>query len=463
MAERSPRPVFARVATLVAVVTIAVAVAQFGYEFTVPEHGAARDAERDTALPLALRWGGAALVSLASLLLLLAARRDRGAVSAGDDRLVGSYWGFGLVMVVLGAATGAAPAMLVVTGCLVLLSAWRAADRPDDLIRTAQALVFAVVAVHVLALGVRLLIGTYLRWQHGFAPQDEVERLRADWHVAAVQDVFVLLAFASTLLLPLLLWRRRDQVPAARGQLSWSCVGVVVVAVAALDYLGALVGLACLAGVRLTRPDPARSVPSREQVAGPAPRAVVLPGGAGDLAGSPDPFFWLPGPVAGQSVESWLPEATAHVEALAGRGAPRRGIAAPDLAAQLRAAVATDPATPDLPGRLLHWRDLRRGPVVARFGVVPAARAEEIVRRQVSPGAPPPPVARLATPTGTTARRWVVRVRESGRDVLEMRYLVEDGADLAVVLLARDSGGGLFHLQDSLDAFVTGLTVQVAR
>ncbi|WP_166136729.1 hypothetical protein [Nocardioides ochotonae] len=249
----SDRPVFARVAVPVALVTVAVLIAQLGYEFTVPEHGAARDAERHTTLPLVLRWGGAALVSLASLALLPAARRDRAEATAGDDRLVGSYWAFGLVMVVLGAATGAAPAMLVATACLVLLSAWRAAAGPADLARSVQALAFAVVAVHALALGVRLLIGTYLRWQHGFAPQAEVAQIREDWHVALVQDVFVLIAFLSTLALPLLLWRHRDQLPAARGQLSWACVGVAVVAVAALDHLGALVALGCLLAVRSAR------------------------------------------------------------------------------------------------------------------------------------------------------------------------------------------------------------------
>lgn len=260
MAEASPRPAFARAAVPVALVTITVAVAQFGYEFTVPEHGAERDAARDDAVPLLVRWGGAALVSVVSLLLPLAARRDRAAVTTAADQLVGSYWAFGLVLVVLGAATGAAPAMLVATGCLVLLSAWRAAVG-SDLARTVQALAFAVVAVHVLALGVRLLIGTYLRWQHGFAAPDEVELVRAEWHVALAQDVFVLLAFASTLLLPLVLWRRREQVPAARRPVSVACVGVAVVAVAALDHLGALVALGCLAAVRRTRPSPAADLP----------------------------------------------------------------------------------------------------------------------------------------------------------------------------------------------------------
>ena len=131
-------------------------------------------------------------------------------------------------VVVAGAVVGAPVAMLVGLGVVVATTQLRSAG--TDLGRQVVRLAFLITAAHVFSVMVRFLAATWLRWQVGFPPDDQLDRLRETHHVYLAQDLAVGLSALTMLALPVLLWRRRDQVPAHRRRLTEVCLALAVVA-----------------------------------------------------------------------------------------------------------------------------------------------------------------------------------------------------------------------------------------
>lgn len=426
-----------------ALVALAVAVAQLGYEFTVPSYGPARDAGRDDVLPLLLRWGGAGVFTVATLLLLLGLRHDRQLLDLGTDRHAGNWWVAGLLTVVAGAVVGAPVAMLVGLGVVVATTQLRSAG--TDLGRQVIRLAFLITAAHVFSVMVRFLAATWLRWQVGFPPDDQLDRLRETHHVYLVQDVAVGLSALTMLALPVLLWRRRDQVPAHRRRLTEVCLALAVVAYFGVDPVGAAVAVVCLVGVRVhRRGETVRTIAPQQDVFGPT---WVPDLGEVVLESRADPLLWFPGPTRALPAEQWLPAAREFVE-LTVPGAEGRS---DEVADQLADSLAPAPARAtdlDLPWLFLHWRDARRAPVAVRLGVARRTEGDAFAAWSSEHGERPV-VEQLPDGAG---RRVTTHLREEGADVYELRYVVEAGhPDLVVVALSRSRSTALFGLAAHLD------------
>jgi hypothetical protein len=216
----TPSATHFRSAALAPVVGLLVAVAQFAHEFVMPKGGPERATYLQDHPVWELHLAGAAVLSLAALLLVRGLWLDRGPLRARDDRLTSSYLGASLLTLLFSAMTGAVPGALLACGVVAGLAVLRrgAADVRGVAGSHLRAAALAAVAAGGLFLGVSESYATFAHWRFGYSISGSTV---GDYAAARGADIVVPLVFGlavvGALAVPVTIWRQRRRLAEAAG------------------------------------------------------------------------------------------------------------------------------------------------------------------------------------------------------------------------------------------------------
>lgn len=230
----------------VVVVMIAVALSQIVLELMMPAAGAARDAYAAEDPVTEIRFGGAALLSVTSLLLLRGLYLDRTAVRAREEDVAAKYLVTGAVCALVSAFTGAVPGV-VVGAATVGAVAWLrrgSADVRGDVARDFRNTGYAGMAAAVLYVGLREAYTTFAQWRYGYGASEETLAGYADDRLAGivVPLSFVLTSTVALLVLAVV-WRHRSRIHEARSVVALSGLATLALGGMSLLYPLAAAGL----------------------------------------------------------------------------------------------------------------------------------------------------------------------------------------------------------------------------
>ena len=250
MASTTPSSTHLRSAALAPVVGLLVAVAQFVNEFAMPRGGPERAAYLREHPVWELHLAGAAMLSLATLLLVRGLWLDRVPLPARDDRLTSSYLGASLLTLLFSAMTGAVLGVLVAGGTVAGLAVLRrgAPDVRGVPGARLRAAAMASIAASGIYLGVSESYAMFAQWRLGYSITDgQVASYAATRGADIVVPLVFGLAVVGGLVVPVTIWRHRRRLSEAAGVGYGASLALLVGALAGARPAG--IDLAVLAAV----------------------------------------------------------------------------------------------------------------------------------------------------------------------------------------------------------------------